>query len=91
MKVQVRFRFNKQTGEVEEFLVDDVDSRLPEAEHNQEHDRIAAEVGRIVERYPHIQEILPGSEAPARESQENEMQEGDENTPLKSPSERQKQ
>ncbi len=48
MPVHVRFRFNKVTGEVEEFLVDDQDRNLPEAEH----DRIATDVGRAVVRSP---------------------------------------
>jgi hypothetical protein len=61
MKVQVRFRFNKQTGEVEEFLIDDQGSQLAEADHNREHDRIATEIGRVVERHPRIQEVRPGS------------------------------
>jgi hypothetical protein len=52
MEVKVRFRFNKVTGEVEEFIVDDVDSRLPEAEHNRQHDLIAREIGRVIERHP---------------------------------------
>jgi hypothetical protein len=51
----VRFRFNKVTGEVEEFVVDDQDRNLPEAEH----DRVAAEVGEIVAASPRIFEVLP--------------------------------
>lgn len=50
MPTRVRFRFNKVTGEIEEFLVDDQDRRLPEAEH----DRIAAEVARMVAVTPGI-------------------------------------
>lgn len=50
MPTRVRFRFNKLTGEIEEFLVDDQDRRLPEAEH----DRIAAEVARMVAVTPGI-------------------------------------
>jgi hypothetical protein len=50
MPTRVRFRFNKLTGEVEEFLVDDQDQRLPEAEH----DRIAAGVARMVAVSPGI-------------------------------------
>jgi hypothetical protein len=58
----VRFRFNKATGEVEEFLVDDQDRHLPEAEH----DRIATEVGRFVAAYPRVIEVAP--EGAAREA-----------------------
>jgi hypothetical protein len=59
MKVQVRFRFNKATGEVEEFLIDEQGSQLSEVEHNREHDRLAHEIGRVVARHPGIQEIHP--------------------------------
>ncbi len=53
MPTHVRFRLNKITGEVEEFLVDDQDRNLPEAEH----DRIAAEVARVISRRPLIHEV----------------------------------
>ena len=38
MDVDVRFRFNKRTGEVEEFVVEAGPDGLPEAEHNRLHD-----------------------------------------------------
>ncbi len=60
MPTRVRFRFNKATGEVEEFLVDDQDQTLPEAEH----DRIAAAVGAVVAASPRILEVQPGGSAP---------------------------
>lgn len=65
MTVSVRFRFNKRTGEVEEFLVDDHDHDLPEAEH----DRIALGVARVIATHPQIQEVVPGAAplAPPRE------------------------
>ncbi len=44
MPVRVRFRFNQRTGEIEEFLVDDQDQTLSEAEH----DRIAAQIAGMV-------------------------------------------
>lgn len=66
MRVRVKLRFNKLTGEVEEFLVDDQDLPwLPAAEHNRQHDRIAAEVGGVLERHPTVTEMLPGQPAPA--------------------------
>ncbi len=55
MPVHVRFRFNKVTGEVEEFLVDDQDRSLPEAEH----DRFATEVGGAIVRRPIPLEVEP--------------------------------
>lgn len=54
MPTLVRFRFNKLTGEVEEFLVDDQDRNLSEAEH----DRIAADVGRFVAQNPRVVEVV---------------------------------
>ena len=57
MPTRVRFRFNKVTGEVEEFLVDDQDRQLPEAEH----DRIAAEVGRFIDAHPRVREAVEGA------------------------------
>ena len=56
MQVKVRFRFNKLTGEVEEFQVDQ-DSTLSAVEHDREHDRIAAEIGRVIERDPRVDEV----------------------------------
>lgn len=65
MDVKVRFRFNKKTGEVEVFEVDHEGTiRLPEAEHNSKHDRIAAEVGSVIERKPLVTEVLPGAGKP---------------------------
>lgn len=65
MKVRVKLRFNKLTGEVEEFLVEDQDlPYLPEAEHNREHDRVAAEIGNVLERHPRVTEVVPGEPKP---------------------------
>ncbi len=59
MDVKVKFRFNQVTGEVEVFEVTDAGiMQLPEAEHNREHDRIAGELGNIVERNPLVMEIF---------------------------------
>lgn len=59
MDVKVRFRFNQITGEVEIFEVTDEGiMRLSEAEHNREHDRIAAELGNLIERNPQIMEAF---------------------------------
>src|SRR4051794_15566520 len=56
MEVKVQFRFNKVTGQME-FIVDDVDSRLPEAEHNREHERIATEIGRVIAQNPGLERL----------------------------------
>ena len=68
MPTRVRFRFNKVSGEVEEFVVDDQDRRLPEAEH----DRIAADVADLVAVSPRIHEVMPGSAVPARREDQHE-------------------
>jgi hypothetical protein len=59
MPTLVRFRWNKLTGEVEEFLVDDQNRRLSEAEH----DRIALEVAQAIERRPALIEVDVAAEA----------------------------
>ncbi len=65
MKVRVKLRFNKLTGEVEEFLVEDRDlPYLPEAEHNREHDRVAADIGHVLERHPRVTEVMPEGPRP---------------------------
>ncbi len=70
MRVRVKLRFNKLTGEVEEFLVDDhATPVLPEAEHNREHDRVAAAIGSVIERHPRVTEIAPGAPEPDRETE----------------------
>jgi len=60
MKLRVRFRFNKDTGEVEEMLISDDGDTPPEADHDRRHDARANEIGRIVSRLPSIREELPG-------------------------------
>jgi hypothetical protein len=50
MRVRVTFRVNKQTGSVEEFLVEDMDGTTSGEEHEAEHDRIARSVGAVIDR-----------------------------------------
>jgi hypothetical protein len=68
MEVTVRFRYNKLTGEVEIFDVDDVASNLSVEEHNREHDRITVEIGSAIVRNPRIQEV-PADLTPAAAKQ----------------------
>ncbi|MGS2640170.1 hypothetical protein [Streptosporangium sp. G12] len=58
MRVRVHFRIDSRTGEVEKFIVEDI-SVEPEAEHESVHDRIAVEVGRVVERRPAPEQVMP--------------------------------
>ncbi len=59
MRVRVNFRVNSETGEVEEFLIEDI-STEDEPEHDAVHDRIAHEVGRIVARRPAPEQVVGG-------------------------------
>jgi hypothetical protein len=64
MDVTVHFRFNKLSGEVEVFEVGQ-ESTLPAAEHDSEHDRVAAEIGALLARFPLVVEVAAGEKAPA--------------------------
>ena len=81
MRVRVNFRVNTETGQVEEFLVEDIsDSSEPDPEHDATHDRIALEVGKVVERRPAPHQVvgdaaaalayLPEDELPADDQRE---------------------
>ncbi|MDG6101424.1 hypothetical protein Daura_39830 [Dactylosporangium aurantiacum] len=59
MRVRVVFRVDATTGQVDEFLVEDI-STQPEPEHDATHDRIAYEVGKVVERRPSPQQVVGG-------------------------------
>jgi hypothetical protein len=70
MDLKVRFRFNKATGEVELFDIEDEGGqRLPDAEHNRIHDRAAADLGNVIERDPRVSVLLPGASAPAPQAE----------------------
>lgn len=64
MRVRVRFRVNSKTGEVELFLVEDISTGV-EPDHDAVHDRIAYEVGKMVERRPAPEQVVPGTGADA--------------------------
>jgi hypothetical protein len=50
--ITIRFRFNKDTGQIEEFLIDDGDRLAPEQYHNQ----IAAAIAGRLFRRPQIED-----------------------------------
>lgn len=56
MRVKVKFRVNVETGEVEHFLIEDISTEV-EPEHDAVHDRIAHEVGKVVERRPAPEQV----------------------------------
>ena len=71
MRVRVNFRVNMETGQVEEFLVEDISvGSEPDPEHDATHDRIALDVGKVVERRPAPQQVVGedgcGPHIPAR-------------------------
>ncbi len=91
MRVRVQFRVDAETGEVEVFQIDDLGSTLPAGEHEETHDRIAAEIGRVVERRPRVEEVdgqpahtrgyrpvivAPADEAGEREQPRREQERG---------------
>jgi hypothetical protein len=65
MDLTIRFRFNKLTGEIEEFQVDAARDDRSNADHNAEHERLAAEIGRVVDGHPRLIEVAPGGHGSA--------------------------
>lgn len=57
MRVKIRFRYRADTGEVELFEVDDLQAGPRLADHDARHDRVAADVARIVESNALIEEL----------------------------------
>jgi hypothetical protein len=68
MPIHVQFRFNKITGQVEQFVVDDQDRTLTEDEH----DRIATDVATTVARNPAISELTGPLPATANRTTDRE-------------------
>jgi hypothetical protein len=64
MRVRVVFRVDAETGDVQEFLIEDISTEV-EPEHDAVHDRIAHEVGKVVERRPAPHQVLGGVEPDA--------------------------
>jgi FtsH ternary system domain X3 len=62
MRVRVRFRYRAETGEVETFLVEDVGGDGRAIDHDAVHDRVTADLARLVERSALIEEVLPGTD-----------------------------
>jgi hypothetical protein len=78
--ITIRFRFNKETGQIEEFLIDDGDRTASEAYHDQIAHILAGELFRT----PHIEDAgivranqatrsaLPPQEVPTGPQREGE-------------------
>lgn len=69
MRVKVSFRYRADTGDVEVFQVEDMQTESRSPDHDARHDRAAGDVARIVEANAFIEETLPAGHAlPAREA-----------------------
>lgn len=62
MRVRVEFRYNAETGEVELFRVDDIGGTTRIQDHDATHDEIAHAIGRVLDRRPGVEEIVPDRE-----------------------------
>ena len=75
-RVRIRFRYNKETGEIEEFIIDDQAPAAPEAYH----DKVARAIAGRLGRAPQIEDAggqygMPGPqvvETPVVEEEEGE-------------------
>ncbi|GGQ21944.1 hypothetical protein GCM10010266_51310 [Streptomyces griseomycini] len=66
MRVRVEFRYNAETGEVELFRVDDIGGTTRIQDHDATHDGIAHAIGRVLDRRPGVEEIVPDREREPR-------------------------
>jgi hypothetical protein len=64
MRVRVSFRYRADTGEVEVFQVDHIESGSRTADHDAHHERIAAELGRVVEHNAVVEQVAGGPVVP---------------------------
>jgi hypothetical protein len=61
LRVRVRFRYNSRTGEVETFVVEDLADGQPVPGHDDLHEALASDVGRVVDPHPRIAEEAAGA------------------------------
>jgi len=66
MRVRVKFRYRADTGEVETFVVEDLGGEERAADHDARHDRVTADIARVIEQNALIEEVPPGSVAEPR-------------------------
>ncbi|WP_431898123.1 hypothetical protein [Nonomuraea sp. bgisy101] len=59
MRFKVVFRVNKETGQVEEFVIDDLGREREGEDHDATHDGVARLVGAVIERRAAPEEIDP--------------------------------
>ena len=64
MRYRVEFRYREDTGEVELLQVEVVETGQRAPDHDEQHDRVAAEVASVVEQFAQIDEVTdPGASA----------------------------
>ena len=63
MSDRVTVRINTETGAFELFQVDDEAVGRASVDHDASHERVAAELGGLVERRPEIEEVVDGAYA----------------------------
>ncbi|MGW4942361.1 hypothetical protein ACWEOZ_12335 [Actinoplanes sp. NPDC004185] len=57
-------RINTRTGQVDWLTVETVGANAYDAEHDAEHDRATAELGRVLDPHPSVREIRDGERRP---------------------------
>jgi hypothetical protein len=81
MAFRVSVRIDQRTGQFELFQVDDLGQLGDPAEHNDRHEQVAEDLGRLVARRPEVEEIpakgvdpraLAVPEMPSEEQDEQE-------------------
>ena len=80
MRVRVRFRYNGQTGQVEVFEVADLHDGPRAADHDDRHDAVTADVGRVVDPHPRVVEFVDGRLAADVEPRRNRAGQEDQAT-----------
>lgn len=66
--VKIKFKFNMETGTIEEFIIDDNAAGASE----EYHDRVAEKIGQLLARNPEIFDAGPRRQAEAIASRLNE-------------------
>jgi hypothetical protein len=56
----VRFRYRADTGEIEQFQVDDLADGVRTADHDARHDAATLDVARVVDAHPVVTELSSG-------------------------------
>ena len=66
MRVQVTFRVNAETGEVELFQVDDMGNARQLTGHDAMHEDIAYALAELIDPQADVEEVIPAGGSPVR-------------------------